>query len=48
MDIRFFLGKDYRKVDSFIKIPETNVGNLINVEESEEFHKKISEKQKKV
>ncbi len=32
----------------FVKIPETNIGSLKNVEETESFTKTVTEKQEKV
>jgi len=34
--------------DDYVKIPGVNTGHLPSLEESEEFNKTVSEKQKKV
>jgi len=33
---------------NYVKIPDVNIGTLQNVEESEEFAKTVTEKQKRV
>ncbi len=33
---------------SYVKIPDANIGSLQNIEESEEYAKTVTEKQKRV
>ena len=35
-------------MDGYVKLPETSIGSLKNIEETEEFSKTVTEKHKKV